>query len=67
MSTPRSWTWHGHEVLGKTWRGHGRGHEKICETWRGHGHGHEKSVKRGMNMDMVTLNLRNVAWTWTWT
>ena len=67
MSTPRSWTWHGHEVFGKTWRGHGHGHEKIRETWRGHGHGHEKSVKRGMDMDMVTLNLRNVAWTWTWT
>ena len=27
MFTPRSWTWHGHEVFGKTWRGHG--HEKI--------------------------------------
>ena len=26
MSTPRSWTWHGHEVFGKTWRGHGYGH-----------------------------------------
>ena len=65
MSTPRSWTWHGHEVFGKTWRGHGHGHEKIREMLRGHGH--EKSVNRGIDMDMVTLNLRNVAWTWTWT
>ena len=63
MSTPRSWTWHGHEVFGKTWRGHGKicvtwrsrghGHREICETWRGHGHGHEKSQKRGV--DMVTI------------
>ena len=22
----RSWTWHGHEVLGKMWRRHGHGH-----------------------------------------
>jgi len=67
MSTPRSWTWHGHEVFGKTWRGHGHGHEKIREAWRGHGHGYDKIVKRGVDMDMVTLNLRNVEWTWTWT
>ena len=66
MSTPRSWTWHGHEVFGKTWRGHGHGHEKIREPWRGHGHGHEKfretwrghghghaqSEKRGVDLDM---------------
>ena len=55
MSTPRSWTWHGHELFGKTWRGHGHGHQEICETWRGHGHGHEKSEKRGVDMDMVTI------------
>ena len=42
MSTPRSWTWHGHELFGKTWRGHGHGHQEICETWRGHGHGHQE-------------------------
>ena len=67
MSTPRSWTWHGHEVFEKAWRGHGHGHEKIhetwrghghghrkiCDTWRGHGHGHEKSERRGV--DMVTI------------
>ena len=66
MSTPRSWTWHGHEVFGKTWRGHGHGHEKISEPWRGHGHGHEKiretwrghghghaqSERRGVDLDM---------------
>ena len=53
MSTPRSWTWHGHELLRKAWRGHGHGHQKICDTWRGHGHGHEKSERRGV--DMVTI------------
>ena len=53
MSTPRSWTWHGHEVFENTWRGHGHGHQKICDMWRGHGHGHEKSEKCGV--DMVTI------------
>ena len=46
MSTPRAWTWHGHEVFGKTWRGHRHGHEKIRETW--HGHGRAQSEKRGV-------------------
>ena len=27
----------------------------------------KKSMERGVDMDMVTLNLRKVAWTWTWT
>ena len=27
----------------------------------------KKSVQLGVDMDMVTFNLRNVAWTWTWT
>ena len=42
MSTPRSWTWYGHEVFEKTWRGHGHGH----------GHGHAQSEKRGVDLDM---------------
>ena len=40
-----------------TWREH----ENFGKTWRGHGH--EKTVKRDMNM--VTINLGNVAWTLT--
>ena len=58
MSTPRSWTWHGHEVFGKTWRGHGHGHEKIRETWRGvHAVDMEVDTEffknRGVDMDMA--------------
>ena len=60
MSTPRSRTWHGHEVFEETWRGHGHGHRKICEPWRGHGHGHRKSVKRGVDMDTDTENLEKL-------
>ena len=80
MSTPRSWKWHGHEVIGKTWRGHGHGHgkiretlhghghEEIHETWRGHGRGHAQSEERGVELDMDTeFFLKIVAWTRTWT
>ena len=67
MSTPRSWTLHGLEVFGKTWRGHGHGHEKSLKRGMDMDMVTKKSVKRGVDMDMVTLNLRNVAWTWTWT
>ena len=38
MFTPRSLTWHGHEVFGK--------------MWRGHGHGHAQSEKRGVDLDI---------------
>ena len=56
-------TWHGHEVFGKTLRGHGHGHEKYVK--HGMDMATKKSVKRGVDMDMVTLNLRIVAWTFT--
>ena len=58
---------YGHELNGHRCpcrrHGHGRGMNTKFLEKRGVVMDMKKSVKRGMNM--VTLNLRNLAWTWT--